>query len=424
MSGDDRGVVTVFPVLSIVGLLLTANACFPRRAGSLLAVPSFFAAWPTSELAPQFLVVQVVGAGVLIGAGALDSTAGVVALALAITSWAGLVALACESARSGRVVEAALAAGLGPGYASTLGPLDATTARRALSTVRLALAVPFPDRRLDRVRDIRYAEGGGRRHLLDVYRPAEPVVGAPVLLQIHGGAWIVGEKREQGRPLMYQLAANGWVCVAPNYRLSPGVVFPEHLVDVKRALRWVREHVAEYGGDPGFVVVTGGSAGGHLAALAALTQNDPEFQPGFEDVDTSVAACVPFYAPYDLTRRFAGRGPDGFGGLLERFVIRRKLVDAPDVYARASPLERVGPGAPPFMVVHGAADSLVAVEAARAFAGGLAAVSTNPVVYVELPGAQHAFEVLHSVRSDAVVRGVHRFLACTYARERRDFGPW
>jgi acetyl esterase/lipase len=213
------------------------------------------------------------------------------------------------------------------------------------------------------------------------------------------------------------------VCVAPNYRLSPGVVFPEHLVDVKRVLRWVREHIAEYGGDPRFVVITGGSAGGHLAALAALTPNDPEYQPGFEPVDTTVAACVAFYAPYDLTWRFGRRRADAFRGLLERWVIGQRLAAAPALYARASPIERVGPDAPPFMVVHGTADSLVPVESARRFASRLREVSSHPVVYVELPGAQHAFEVFHSVRSDVVVRGVHRFLASVEAQERRDLGP-
>src|SRR3989442_2578192 len=101
-------------------------------------------------------------------------------------------------------------------------------------------------------------------------------------------------------PLMLPLAAEGWVCVAANYRLSPRAAFPEHLIDCKLALRWVREHIESFGGDPDFVVVTGGSAGGHLAALVALTANAPEYQPGFEDTDTSVTACVPFYGVYDL----------------------------------------------------------------------------------------------------------------------------
>ncbi len=104
--------------------------------------------------------------------------------------------------------------------------------------------------------------------------------GAPVLLQIHGGAWVIGNKDQQGMPLMYHLADKGWVCVAINYRLSPRATWPDHLVDCKRALAWIREHIAEYGGDPDYVVVTGGSAGGHLTAMMGLTANDPAYQPG------------------------------------------------------------------------------------------------------------------------------------------------
>ncbi len=402
---------TAFLVLSVLGLLLTLNAWFPRRCGSLLAAPSFFAAWPTTELAPQFLVIQVVGAVVLVWAGALDGAAGYAALVLAIVSWAGLVGIARQAARSFVVVDRALAAGLGSGYGATLGDVDRATAWRALSIARLALALPLPDRRVNVIRNLNYEGVRARRHRLDVYRSATDPKCAPVLVQIHGGGWMIGDKRGQGRPLMHHLAANGWVCVAANYRLSPRVTFPDHLVDVKRALRWVREHIAEYGGDPRFVAITGGSAGGHLAALAALTANDPRYQPGFEHVDTSVVACVPFYAPYDLTGRFGGRGPDGFSGFVERLVIKQKAADAPDVFAQASPLEHVRPDAPAFMVVHGTSDSLVPVGGARAFAACLREVSAAPTVLLELPGAQHAFEIFHSVRSEAVVRGVRRFLA-------------
>jgi acetyl esterase/lipase len=416
-------VPTVFLVLSVVGALLTLNARYPRRPGSLLAGLSFFAAWPTTELAPQYLAVQVLGAVVLALAGALDEVTGYVALAIALVSWAGLVAIARQAARSHVEVEGALARGLGTDYARTLGVADGATAKRALPIARLALALPLADRRIDVVRNLPYADGVGRRHRLDVYRPATAVTNAPVLVQIHGGGWMIGDKREQGRPLMHHLAANGWVCVAPNYRLSPRVAFPEHLIDVKRALAWVREHVAEYGGDPGFVAITGGSAGGHLAALAALTANDPGYQPGFEHVDTSVVACVPFYAPYDLTGRFGGRGADGFSGLVERLVMKQTVAEAPDAFSRASPFDQIVPGAPPFMIVHGTADSLVPVAAARAFAGRLGEVSTGATVYLELPGAQHAFEVFHSVRSEAVVRGIHRFLAFVLGSRRGDFVP-
>jgi acetyl esterase/lipase len=105
----------------------------------------------------------------------------------------------------------------------------------------------------------------------------------PVMVYIHGGAWVMGEKREQGKPMMYELVARGWVCVAINYRLSPRATWPAHIVDAKKAVAWVKAHIAEYGGDPSFVAVSGGSAGGHLCALLALTPGDPAFQPGFEE---------------------------------------------------------------------------------------------------------------------------------------------
>ena len=72
---------------------------------------------------------------------------------------------------------------------------------------------------------------------------------------------------------------------------------------MKRALAWVKDNIADHGGDPDWVAITGGSAGGHLCSLAALTPNDPQFQPGFEDADTSVTAAVPFYGVYDWTNR-------------------------------------------------------------------------------------------------------------------------
>ncbi len=85
-----------------------------------------------------------------------------------------------------------------------------------------------------------------------------------MLLQVPGGAWASGNKRGQAHPLMSHLAELGWVCVSINYRLSPRHTWPDHIVDVKRAIAWVKDNIADYGGDPDFIAVTGGSAGGHL----------------------------------------------------------------------------------------------------------------------------------------------------------------
>src|SRR4029079_17606511 len=100
---------------------------------------------------------------------------------------------------------------------------------------------------------------------------------------------IVGTRRNKGTPLLTHLAANGWVGFNVNYRLSPLATWPDHAVDVKEAIAWVREHAAEYGVDPSFVAITGGSAGGHISAFVALTADDRSLQPGFEDADVSVA---------------------------------------------------------------------------------------------------------------------------------------
>jgi acetyl esterase/lipase len=198
--------------------------------------------------------------------------------------------------------------------------------------------------------------------------------------------------------------------VAANYRLSPRATWPDHIVDVKRALSWVKANIAEYGGDPDFVAITGGSAGGHLCALAALTAGDRDFQPGFEDDDTSVAAAVPFYGVYDFTNRH-GTSRSDILPFLEKRVFKSALADDRARWEQASPISHVRADAPPFFVLHGTNDSLVPVEQARTFVDELRKESSSPVVYGELPLAQHAFDVFPSVRAHHTVHAVERFLA-------------
>jgi len=161
--------------------------------------------------------------------------------------------------------------------------------------------------------------------------------------------------------------------------------------------------------------VTGGSAGGHLAALVALTANEPAYQPGFEKVDTSVRACVVFYGVYDFTDRFGVWPHRGLANLLQRRVMKAALADARQAYELASPMSRLGPHAPPFFVIHGDHDTMVPVEEARRFVGMLREAIPGQVAYAEIPGAQHAFEIFPSVRTLFVVQGVERFLAWVYS---------
>jgi len=280
---------------------------------------------------------------------------------------------------------------------------------------RLALPFRMRDPAVEKISDLTYRDGAGGTQRLDIYRRRDQPVGAPVLFFIHGGAWMSGtDKQYQGLPMMQHLAARGWVCVSINYRLSPRWAFPAHLVDCKLALAWVKQHIAEYGGDPDCITVSGGSAGGHLTALVALTAGQPELQPGFEDVDLRVQAAVPFYGTYDFANRdgIYSRGRMRF---FAKTIMKATLAQAPDLYRLASPVDHITEGAPPFMIIHGANDTLIPVQEARRFSALLRARSHAPVVYAELPGAQHAFEVFRSIRTAEVVPRVEVFLRAVLA---------
>lgn len=398
--------------------LFTLNALRPARRWWPLVGPGFFASWLTGELAPHHLLWQALAFALFLWAGALAKWPGWVGAGLALLSWGGLLVLLSEARRARGVMEAALRETLGDGYREQIAPalrhdLDETwTLRQRL------FPLPVWDARVERVRNIVFHRVGKLSMRLDVYRPRVRPGPCPTILHVHGGAWMVGRKDDQGKPLAYRMAAHGWVVVSANYRLSPRFTFPEHLIDVKAALAWIREHGAEFGADPDFVVITGGSAGGHLAALAALTPNDPEYQPGFEQADTTVQACVPFYGVYDFTDRRGIWERSLLRHLLERHIMKKRRADALADFDRASPMSRVGAEAPPFFVIHGTRDTLVPVAEARLFVEMLRAVSKAPVLYAELPGAQHAFEVFPSERTGHALAGVERFLAWVYSQWR------
>ncbi|PXY33029.1 alpha/beta hydrolase [Prauserella coralliicola] len=395
-----------------VQLGFTANAVRPLP-GSRAAFPAFFAGWLTAELAPHLLALTAADTAAHIAKRGLRR-ADKPGLAMAGLSAAGLASLIVSAQRAKGAVEDALVEALGPAYRQEL---SRPPSPKDLATPWGQLVLPFRmhDKEVRRDRDIAYAPGG-RRFLLDVYRPREPVSGRPVLLQVHGGAWTVGNKDQQGIPLMLHMAQRGWVCVAINYPLSPSAHWPDHIVAAKRALAWIRQHITEYGGDPDYVVATGGSAGGHLSALLALTPNDPRLQPGFTEIDTSVQACVPHYGVYDFAATSGSRASTTRRHLLARFVVGKDPEEFLDEYVAASPLDRITDKAPPFFVVHGEHDTLVPVREAREFVRRLRELSPNTVAYAEIPGAQHAFDLFPSIRSAHVVRGVERFLEWTYVR--------
>ncbi len=394
---------------SLLGLLHAVNAMAPRKGGMVTMAGSFFAAWLTIELAWHHLVIGVLFTIGFAAGGALGTVPGLVGLVVMVVTEALLLRIALISRRTVVLVRGALE-DLEPGPDAPRFP-------------RSHVVFPFLMGRRKGVsmrRDVTFARVAGSTLRLDVTVPSAPAPGGglrPALLQIHGGGWVIGDKREQGISLLTHMATQGWVGFNVNYRLSPFASFPDHLVDVKRGLAWIRGHAADFGIDPEFICVTGGSAGGHLAALMALTQNDPTYQPGFEDADTSLAAAVPFYGVYDFTPDGTfGEDPRVYSLFLERWVMKAFVAEEPELFAAASPLHHVHAEAPPFFVIHGDNDTVAPVEDARAFVARLRDVSTNPVAYGEMQGAEHAFEVFPSARTAKVIEGVERFLTTIWER--------
>ena len=400
-------------ILLILSLALTLNLYFPVLRNARFMVYSFATGWLSGELALQITLVEMLLAAILLINGSFSGLIGFLAILALFVNWLALLHHHYRGQALGPLVESALQKGLGADYRAAINP-DVRSALQ-LSPDFVTQLQPFKRDKtgLTIIRDIQYDHHGLK---LDIYAADTRPASAPVLMHIHGGAWMYGDKAGQAEPLMHHMARLGWICCSVSYRLSPKATYPDHIIDCKAALRWIKSNIGDYGGNPDFIAVTGGSAGGHLTALLALTPNDPTFQPGFETSDTEVQAAVPFYGVFDWTDRDRLQHNAGLQSILEDRIVKQTLADAPSLFSNASPLLRITASAPPFMVVHGDKDSLVPIGLGRVFAADLAATSENPVVYLEIPGAQHAFDIFASPRSEHTKLGVARFLTHAYTQ--------
>jgi acetyl esterase/lipase len=368
------------------------------QTGSLLlrgspAAAGWLLGWLASEFAPHVLTGHVLSA--------VPSPLERMARGLAVQ-------------RADAVLEDALSETFGGDYPTAVHhPLEHYAARRPNLA---ALVAAMRDRRRYSATTSNIPYGPGGRNKLDIWRRRDLPDGlrAPVLIQVPGGGWSINDKRGQAYPLMSRMVELGWICVPINYSRSPGAAWPAHITDVKRAIAWVRANIADYGGDPDFIAITGGSAGGHLSSLAALTAGDDRLQPGFEDADTSVQAAVPHYGLYDLTDK--GSLHALTMPLLENLVMQRRLDDNRQLFEDASPTFRVHRNAPPFFILHGENDDVVPHTQARAFAGALRAVGARTVSYAEIPHAHHAFDTIATLRCQMAAEAVAAFLGIIYGR--------
>jgi len=200
---------------------------------------------------------------------------------------------------------------------------------------------------------------------------------------------------------MYQaLATAGWAVLAIRYPFTPTVSVEEQIEVVRSAVRWARTGLSDHGIDATHVVLAGGSAGGHLAAMAALTA---EHQ--VERVD----ACIGIYAVYDMANRNRTRAP---WGMIPNQVMLQTFSEAPARYRAVSPLDRITDASPRFLVLHGTRDTLVPIREADQFVEALHAAG-RPVEYVPVTGAQHAFDALSSPTTRTVAALVRTWLGQT-----------
>ncbi len=235
-----------------------------------------------------------------------------------------------------------------------------------------------------RVPGLVYGEVPGYRPLeLDLYLPAAGGP-APVIVHVHGGGWRRGSRRAPlpvlGADFYDALAAAGFAVAAIDYRLSGEAIFPAPLEDVRAAFGWVRDHAAAYGLDAGRVFSWGDSAGGHLALLAALT-------------GTAMRGVVAWFPVTDLVGLLsdvadAGGVPDRGPDSREALLLGGPASSLPELARQASPVTHASAGAPPVLLMHGAADDMVPPAQSVRLAKALSAAGAS--VELELvPGATH-----------------------------------
>lgn len=286
----------------------------------------------------------------------------------------------------------------------------------------------------------------GREILVNIWLPPEDVLSTrAAVIYVHGGAWIYGDKDNTQRPVFRHLAGQGYVVVDVAYTLWPDSDIPQMVQEVKQTILWLKRNSQRYNIDPDRITLSGASAGGHLALLAAYTPGHPAFQPPDDDGDASVRAVIVFYPPVDFRamyndmedvygklmrdRRFQfvanraanalkrmGYIPDSYQPGDDLNIIRQMLGGTPDeipeVYQLLSPSNHVDPRDPPTLIFQGEDDffrlapSLRELQRKLKFAG-------VPVIYIEFPFTPHGFDLFLPQISPVALRAfreMDRFL--------------
>ena len=236
---------------------------------------------------------------------------------------------------------------------------------------------------------------------LDLYRPDRADTTCPLIIHIHGGAFLIGDKRDIQLEPWLRLLDRGFAVASVNYRMSGEALFPAAVQDCKNAVRFLRRNAGQYGLDPDRFAVVGGSAGGNIAAMVATTAGHPEFPDAAPEnsVSCAVQCCIDWFGPTDFLKMddqlaAAGLGPCDHhdpNSPESRYLGGHLVKLDPDYVRSANPMTYVRPQTPPFLIQHGDRDHVVPCAQSEIFAERIASVAgTDRVEFEILPGADHA----------------------------------
>ena len=240
-------------------------------------------------------------------------------------------------------------------------------------------------------KDIEYAKPGARAQSLDVFVPKNATGKMPLIIWIHGGGWINGNK--ENCPVV-DFTARGYVVASINYRLSGAAIFPAQIIDCKSAIRFLRVNAEKYQIDPNHVGVWGSSAGGHLAALVGTTGDVKEFDQGDNlSISSKVQAVVDYFGPTDFLKMDSNGLPDAkmkhdIPTSPESRLIGGPITENKDKVAKANPITYITKDTPPFYIAHGDRDPTVAPNQSQLIHDALKAANVPADLYW-VKGAGH-----------------------------------
>ncbi len=236
---------------------------------------------------------------------------------------------------------------------------------------------------------------------MDIMRPVTKEL-SPVVLFVPGGAFISSNKNKYLQPKL-ELAEAGYVVASIEYRLAPTVLFPEPLMDVKSAIRFLRANAQRFGIDPNRIAIMGNSAGGYLAAFAGVTNNMKEYDEGdYLDKSSAVSAVIDIYGPSDLTKigvgyskeeenlHYLASAPEAIwvNGLAVNNKTAAGILVHEERAKKANPLNFITKNTPPFLVMVGDKDIRVSPNQSELLHDALIEKGVDSTFYI-IKGAGH-----------------------------------